>query len=92
MLQHYILKDRKPVPTDMMTWARWLGSADRIVGKSEKDGVRVSTVFIGTHSDELFETMIFGGEHDSYQIRCDTWEQAEAQHKRACEIAGIPHR
>ena len=37
----------------------------------------------------IFETMIFGGEHDDYQVRYHTWEQAEAGHKRACVLAGI---
>lgn len=31
----------------------------------------------------LFETMIFGGEHDQYQERCSTWEQARKAHPDA---------
>lgn len=33
-----------------------------------------------------FETMIFGGEHDQYQERYSTWDEAEAGHKRAIEL------
>jgi hypothetical protein len=52
--------------------------------------VRVSTVFTGLDSNWglgpplLFETMIFGGEHDGDQWRCSTWEEAEKQHAKAC--------
>ena len=46
----------------------------------------VSTVFLGLdHAFDggtplLFETMIFGGEHDEYQERYATWDEAEAGH------------
>jgi hypothetical protein len=47
----------------------------------------ISTVFIAIdhnffHAGPpiLFETMIFGGEHDEYQARCSTWEEAEKMH------------
>ena len=52
-----------------------------------------STVFLGLDHrfiDDgpplLFETMIFGGDGDKDQWRCSTWEQAEAQHRRAVEL------
>ncbi len=35
----------------------------------------------------LFETMIFGGEHDQEQWRYSTWEEAEAGHMKALVIA-----
>jgi hypothetical protein len=55
----------------------------------------VSTVFLGLNHRHgegeplIFETMIFpqeidDGELDFYQERCSTWEQAVAQHERAC--------
>jgi len=93
MSDKYILDGHKAVPADLMTWAKWLEKADRHVAKTEKDGVRVSTVFLGlnhTYDDgppQIFETMIFGGEHDEWQERCATWEEAEATHKRACDVA-----
>ena len=46
----------------------------------------VSTVFLGLDHNHfggrplLFETMIFGGEHEGELTRCSTWEEAEAMH------------
>lgn len=34
----------------------------------------------------LFETMIFGGEHDDYQVRTSTWEKAERAHQDAIAL------
>lgn len=34
----------------------------------------------------LFETMIFGGEHDEYQERYCTYDEAEQGHRRAVEM------
>lgn len=93
MSDKFILEGRMPVPVDLMTWARWFESADRVVAKSEVGDARVSTVFLGVdHSwgegpPLLFETMIFGGPHDEYQNRCSTWEQAEAMHAEAVRLA-----
>lgn len=96
MIDKYILEGKTPVPCDLMTWARALeNQAANRVADTEKDGIRVSTVFLGLdHSfggpvPLLFETMIFGGEHDEYQERCSTWDEAEAMHKRACALAGL---
>ena len=96
MNDKYILDGKAAVKVDLMTWARWYEKAERRVAESHNDKVRVSTVFLGLdHSfgrgePLLFETMIFGGEHDQYQDRCSTWEQAEAMHRKACELAGVP--
>lgn len=95
-MDKYILDGKTPVKTDLMTWAKWYETAERHVGITKKDGVTVSTVFLGTNHawgqnepPMLFETMIFGGGHDQHQERCSTWEQAEAMHKAACELAGL---
>ena len=84
----YILKGKKPVPCrDLLTWARWIETADRQVGYSEQGDVWVSTVFLGLdHSfgsgpPLLFETMAFMGEHGFEQDRYSTWEEAEQGHK-----------
>jgi hypothetical protein len=52
----------------------------------------VSTVFlgfdhrlIGAGEPILFETMIFGGDHDCYQERYETEAQAVAGHRRIVE-------
>lgn len=93
-MKNYKLNGKIPVQVDdIIEWAEWYGTADRVVKKTElPNGVRVSTVFLGTdHSfyggtPILFETMIFGGENDEYQERYATWEEAEAGHERAISM------
>jgi hypothetical protein len=56
----------------------------------------ISTVFlsmdhslaglIGDGTPVLFETMVFGGEHDGYQERYHTYDEAEEGHKRICDM------
>lgn len=99
----YILVDRVPVACpELLKWGMWMEKwEDRRVAETEIEGVRVSTVFLGLdHSDftrsstpVLFETMIFGGEHDAYQERCCTWDEAEQMHARAVITAteGMKH-
>ena len=102
MSEHYILRNRKTIPATFQEWLDWCveennaGRDYKRVALNEKDGVRVSTVFLGLnhalHANEpplIFETMIFGGEHDQEQDRCSTWDEAEQMHKRMCEKAGI---
>ena len=95
MSDTYILDNRKPVKCDLMTWAMWFeeGFDNRRVDEYVDGNVRVSTVFLGLDHQFggegpplLFETMVFGGEHDGYQERCSTWEQAEEMHARACRM------
>ena len=67
-------------------------STDRNILKSgDQEGHYVSTVFLALHHmGGMFETMIFGGPEDSeYQERCTTFEESLAQHRKACEYAGI---
>jgi hypothetical protein len=96
MTDTYILDGRIPIPcADFITRARWFQASDRHVAKTDFGDVRVSTVFLGLdrsfgHGPPLlFETMIFGGpfDQDKYQERCSTWEEAEAQHAEAVEVA-----
>lgn len=89
----YILKGKQIIKeTDLIKWAEWFEKADRHVANTEIGNVRVSTVFLGLdHSfggkiPLLFETMIFGGKHDSYQERCATWEEAEIEHTKAVNL------
>ena len=93
MGDYYILDGHKTKKTDdLKEWAECHGNIEtRRVAKTEKNGVRVSTVFLGIdHSwgegpPLLFETMVFGGEHDLEMERYTTWEEAEAGHKEMCE-------
>ena len=101
MTDKYILQGKAPVKASLGEWAEWYETADRHVAKSGSQSKMsnkpfVSTVFLGLdHSfgrpgaPILFETMIFGGEHDQYQDRCSTWDEAEAMHTKACELAGL---
>jgi hypothetical protein len=94
MSDHYILDGKLPRKVDLMTWAEWYAKAYRHVADTMKGNIRVSTVFLGLDHQwgngppELFETVIFGCDKE-WQERCSTWEEAEAMHKRACELAGI---
>jgi hypothetical protein len=90
----YILDGKTPKACTLEQWAKWFDGNNRKVASTMIGNVRVSTVFLGLdhnfspHGDPLlFETMIFGGEHDQYQDRCTTWEQAEAQHVEAVLVA-----
>lgn len=97
MSDKYILKDKTPVKCDnLIEWAVWYEKADKHVGKTDlPGGIQISTVFLGLDhafcgkEPLLFETMIFGGEHNEYQERYSTWEQAEAGHKRAVEMVFV---
>lgn len=95
MTDKYILVDRRPVPCPwLFKWAQWMQENDRHVALTYIGVLRVSTVFLGLdHSflesgpPLLFETMIFDDNEDGYQERCCTWEQAEAMHAAAVEVA-----
>jgi hypothetical protein len=90
--QEYILKDKKIIPVDFTTWAKWFETADRHVGNNHLRAIHVSTVFLGIDHNFgegeplLFETMIFGGKHDGYQDRYSTYEEAEKGHEKALEL------
>ena len=91
---NYILDGKIAVKCDdILKWGAWFEKADRHVAQTKKNDVRVSTVFLGIdHSFNgspplLFETMIFGGKHDQYQERYETWDQAEKGHTMAVGIA-----
>jgi hypothetical protein len=87
-IPEYKLEGHKVVPGEF-DW----DDPSCIVAKTDIGDIHVSTVFLGidhNFSDDgpplLFETMIFGGEHDRHQTRCSTWEEAEAMHKAALEL------
>ncbi len=88
--------DHTTSPLSFDEYFAWNKGEVIVVGKQKigKD-VKVSTVFLGlNHSyreDEeplLFETMVFGGEHDQYMVRCSTWEGAVNWHKDTVEMCG----
>jgi hypothetical protein len=90
---YYILDGTEPVACGFEEWGKFFETSDRRVAYEDRGEIRVSTVFLGINHQYgdgpplLFETMIFGGEHDGWQERCSTWIEAEAMHKKACAIA-----
>jgi hypothetical protein len=93
---HFVLMGKLAVPEpDLFKWAAWYETANRHVAHTKVGKVLVSTVFLGLdHSfgrglPLLFETMIFQAKdgkrdwHGEECWRCETWEQAEKQHKDA---------
>lgn len=93
---------KTPILTSMEDACRTWDLDNRIVKKTKKKEVEVSTVFLsldhqffgGVGPPLVFETMIFGGEHDLYQTRCSTWAEAENMHKVACRLVfpvGVIH-
>ena len=93
----YKLEGHKVVPCyDLIEWATWLETADRFVGEHVFKDIRVSTVFLGLDFGfppggpiHVFETIISGGHYNGYCDRYSTWEEAEAGHQAACELAGV---
>jgi len=90
----YILDEKgNPIPEpDLLKWAQWLEGADRKIGRDTIGEVCISTVFLGLDQDIggasplLYETMIFGGQHDGYQARYATKEEAKKGHEKAIEL------
>lgn len=95
MSPYYVLgKNNTPeqVP-DVETWSKLIEKQNRVVKQEKIGDVFVSTVFLGININKdpnetplLFETMIFGGEHDDFQQRYTTWRTALNGHKKAVEL------
>lgn len=79
------LDGRTVVPTDDIKKA-FGDIKSRKVGDDMVGDVHVSTVFLGLdhgfgHGPLWFETMIFGGEHDQWQDRYQSYDAAELGHR-----------
>jgi len=91
MSEHYILKGKKAVKVDLITWAKWFeyNHDKRRVAHDIIREVEISTVFLGLDHrfgegpPLIFETMIFGGEHSEYQCRYTAYFEAMDGHRRA---------
>ena len=86
--------DRQGNPISMTEWASLLdGGENQIVARTERDGILVSTVYLGLNHawDDglplIFETMIFGGDHDEEQWRYSTEAEALEGHQAAVTLA-----
>lgn len=88
MPHHYTYRlnlDHSVEPCDSYTASLQMGSR---VAETEMDGIRISTAFLALNhqwdpdgTPLLFESMIFGGEHDKMQTRYSTWEDAVRGHE-----------
>lgn len=84
----YILADKIPIECgDLLTWARWMEGADRVVKQEDLCDYWISTCFLGldhnfsgddSSAPILFETIVFHGwtEFNGRQIRASTDYQA----------------
>ena len=95
MSKWYILDDdNNPVKSTVNEFVDWEEAypEKRIIKQYDNDEVFVSTVFLGLdhawNSDVpvLWETMIFGGEHDQYQKRYTSYKDALEGHEKALEL------
>ena len=100
MINMYKLIGRCAVPCSLEEFGAFMKDhAARRVDRTVIGEIVVSTVFLGLdHGFEedgapmLFETMIFGNnDDDTYQTRCETWEQAEKMHAAAVREANEWH-
>lgn len=83
----YKLVDNTPVKCELDE----IDMKDKTLWYDDFSGVQVSTVFlVWDHSfgngaqPLLFETMVFGGVYNEYQIRYNTYEEAKTGHKETC--------
>jgi hypothetical protein len=88
-------------PAGLMEWAEWFETSDtaafadggRVVARDELGDCSVLTVFLGLDRNHfggepiLFETMVFGGEHDMLQRRYHTHAEALAGHAEFIALA-----
>lgn len=94
-MQYYLLdKDKKPYAVSLEESFKVYDDPDMKITQQNMVGdIKVSTVFlcmdhawIGEPGPVLWETMIFGGEHDGYQERYTSHEDALAGHQRALNL------
>jgi hypothetical protein len=92
----WILREGSDEPiqvTSAQEWARWFEDVSlRRVGDDTIGDARVSTVFLGVDYSfdggppVLWETVVFGGEHDDYGERYTSAADARAGHARICAM------
>lgn len=91
MTDHF---DRRGMAIDLPSWIKLSNHHEyRVVNFDKINDVTISTVWLGlNHQFDpslpplIFETMIFGGEHNDYQERYSTEEEAQTGHERARKL------
>lgn len=100
-MSNYILEGHTPVVCeDIIKWSKWFEQtfkesvSKRILAQTSfHNGVKISTIFLAMDHNWsggppiLFETMIFGGHRDMYQVRYHTWDEAMEGHLEAVRLA-----
>jgi len=88
----YFDKDGKAITA--AEWGRLFRDFEyKRIAYDEQGEAGVSTIWLGLNHNWgegaplIFETMVFGGEHNEDQWRYETLDQAIAGHKKACKIA-----
>lgn len=92
MTDKYTLQGKTTVAEpDLVKWARWFESANRVVLQEKIGDFWVSTVFLGIDHNFnpagqplLFETMVFGDD-ELEQRRYATWDEAVSGHNEIVE-------
>lgn len=90
MGEWYILnQERQVVPANVWEWEMWIreDTMRKVIAMYESPEIQISTVFLGLAHGErdgkpvLFETMVFGGDHDGDMDRYCTVDEARKGHK-----------
>lgn len=82
-----ILKNKEVVPIASLN--EWVKNYEHeSMFRDVVRDIEISTVFLGidhgiSGKHLWFETMIFGGKHDGFQKRYETYQEAEEGHKKA---------
>ena len=81
--------EHQPVPCpDAITWADWMESGQRCVGRDRVDRCVIHTAFLGMDMGHglgrplWFETMVFAPDADLVAYRYPSWDKAAAGHER----------
>ena len=89
----YVLMGQSAVlEPDLLKWAEWFQTANRLVKRTQVPGGMISTEFLGVDLNFqegpplLFETMTFVDGNESGCKRCSTWSEAEEQHDEAVTL------
>ena len=96
-MKNYILNNGKVEPCeDINKWSAWMSNANRTIIQTEREGILVSTVFLGVdygidskENPIIFETMVFNdienNFNESFCERTATIEEAKDVHIKACK-------
>jgi hypothetical protein len=84
---HFLLDHmHQPYAVEVEEWTKKFNEEMARVAYTVVNDVEVSTIFLGiatAHENApMFETMVFGGTLDMYQVRYHTWAEAQDGHNK----------